>query len=180
MLRRVNAALFEAPIGARIQVVAAAQNNSGVNDARFEYAGQILPRETIVGLPGCAFTVQGSSARLQAVVVFANDALGSARYDLAEIENGVQSDLGKFTLKSDASPLIDFAIDPIAVAAAAAAAPRVARTAAKKTPRKAAKKTVARKKTATKKAATKKTAKKKAATKKAARKATRRGASRRR
>ena len=53
MLRRVNAALFEAPAGARIEVVAQSQNNNGVNDARFEYAGRILPRETIQGLPGC-------------------------------------------------------------------------------------------------------------------------------
>lgn len=165
MLRRINAALFEAPAGARIQVVAGSQNNSGVNDARFEYAGQILSRETILGLPGCSFTVQGSSARLQAVVVFANDAPGSARYDLAEIENGVQSSLGKFTLKSDASPLIDFAIDPIAIPATAAA-PRMVRPAAKKAPRKTARKaareTVARKKTARK--TTTKTAKKAAKT----------------
>ena len=34
MLERVNAALFKAPRGARIQIVA--ENNNGVNDGRFE------------------------------------------------------------------------------------------------------------------------------------------------
>ncbi len=70
MLRRVNAALFEAPPGALIRVVVEAQGNNGVNDARFEYGGQILPRETILGLPGCSFTVADFSERLEAVVVF--------------------------------------------------------------------------------------------------------------
>src|SRR6266498_4898908 len=37
MLRRINAALFEAPAGARIEIVAESQNNNGVTDARFEY-----------------------------------------------------------------------------------------------------------------------------------------------
>lgn len=122
MLRRVNAALFEAPAGARIEVVADSRNNNGVADARFEYAGAVLPRQTIAGLPGCSFTVQGTSGRLQAVVVFDSAAPGNARYDLSEVENGVLSQLGKFTLKSDGSPLIDFTIDPVAAALAMAAA----------------------------------------------------------
>jgi hypothetical protein len=114
MLRRVNAALFEAPAGARIELVAESRNNNGVLDARFEYAGAVLPRETISGLPGCSFTVNRTSGRLQAVVAFDPGAPGNARYDLSEVENGVLSNLGKFTLKSDSSPLLDFVIDPVA------------------------------------------------------------------
>ena len=134
MLRRVNAALFEAPAGARIEVVAESQNNNGVNDARFEYAGRILAREIIQGLPGCSFIVEEAIAQLQAVVAFADTAPDIARYDLAEVENGVKSNLGKFTMKSDGSPLISFAIDPIAVAARAPvrAAGKTARTKAGK------------------------------------------------
>ena len=164
MLRRVNAALFEAPAGARIEVVAESQGNGGVNDARFEYAGTILPRELIEGLPGCSFVVEEATAQLQAVVAFADAAPGTARYDLAEVENGVKSNLGKFTMKSDASPLISFAIEPILVAA---------RAPMKRAARKAARKKPARKKPARKKAARKK---------KTARKATkpRRGTSRKR
>ena len=153
MLRRVNAALFEAPPGAVIQVVADAQGNNGVNDARFEYAGQILPRVTILGLPGCSFTVADFSERLEAVVVFDPAAPASARYDLFEVENGVKSDLQKSTKHSDSSPLISFTIDPIFVAVRSrsrAAAPRSAarrasrRKARKPTKRKAAKKSSAR------------------------------------
>src|SRR6266498_1723287 len=113
MLRRINAALFEAPAGARIEIVAESQNNNGVTDARFEYDGALLDREQILGLPGCSFTVAETHARLQAVVAFADSAPGTARYDLSEVENGVLSNLNKFTLKSDASPLIDFVIDPV-------------------------------------------------------------------
>jgi hypothetical protein len=146
MLRRVNAALFEAPAGARIAVVAESQNNNGVNDARFEYAGKILPRENIQGLPGCSFTVAGTTEQLQAVVAFADTTADSARYDLAEIENGVKSNLGKFTMKSDGSPIISFAIEPIMVAARVAmrSAPRT--TAREQAPKKAAKKRTTAKK----------------------------------
>ena len=127
MLRRVNAALFEAPAGARIEVVAESRNTTGVTDARFEYAGTVLPRETISGLPGCSLTVNGTPGRLQAVVAFDPGAPGNARYDLSEVENGVLSTLGVFTLKSDGSPLIDFTIDPVAAALGMAPAPRGAR-----------------------------------------------------
>ena len=127
MLRRVNAALFEAPDGARIELVAESRNNNGVIDARFEYAGTVLPRETISGLPGCSFIVNGTSGRLQAVVAFDPGAPGNARYDLSEVENGVLSNLGKFTLKSDSSPLIDFVIDPIAAPVGMAPVTRGAR-----------------------------------------------------
>src|SRR5262245_12688472 len=117
MLRRVNATLFQAPAGARIELVAESRNNNGVNDARFEYADRILPRATIQGLPGCSFDVDGETAQLQAVVAFATTSPGTARYDLSEIENGVKSNLGKFTLNSD-GPLISFAIEPTPTAAA--------------------------------------------------------------
>jgi hypothetical protein len=156
MLRRVNAALFEAPPGALIRVVAEAQGNNGVNDARFEYAGQILLRETILGLPGCSFTVADSSERLEAVVVFDPGAPGSARYDLFEVENGVKNDLQKSTRHSDSTPLISFTTDPVFIAVASrsrAAAPRAARKTAR---RKARKRTAVKKKPAKKKPAKKK------------------------
>src|SRR5262245_19630047 len=123
MLRRVNAALFEAPPGARIQLVAESRDNNGVNEPTFEYAQRILPRETILGLPGCSFTVDDSSERLEAQVVFDAGAPGSARYDLFEVENGVQSNLQKSTKNSESSPLISFTIDPVPLAVAAGAAP---------------------------------------------------------
>lgn len=156
MLRRVNAALFEAPEGARIQIVAEAQGNNGVNDARFEYATQILPRETILGLPGCTFVVGSASELLEAVVVFDGSAPGTARYDLFEVENGVKSSLQKSTLHSQSAPQISFAIDPLPVDLAvpadfgvvvAAAPTAAARRTAAPTPRKraAAKKTASSK-----------------------------------
>jgi hypothetical protein len=152
MLRRVNAALFEAPAGARIQVVAESQGNNGVNDARFEYATELLPRETILGLPGCSFRVADSSEGLEAVVVFDPGAPGSARYDLFEVENGVKSDLGKSTTASQSAPLISFTIDPVAVAVVtrskSLAPPRAA--AARKTTRKTVKRKPAKRKAAKK------------------------------
>ena len=165
MLRRVNSALFEAPPGARIQVVAEAQGNNGVNDARFEYARQMLPRETILGLPGCSFTVAGSSQRLEAGVVFDPGASGAARYDLFEVENGVTSNLKKFVRQSDGSSLISFAIDPVLVAAGApmAGAPPAGaptRMARRPTARKAAVKKAAKKKRPARKTAAKKAARK--------------------
>jgi hypothetical protein len=157
MLRRVNSALFRAPAGARIQVVTQAQGNNGVNDARFEYAQQILPRETILGLPGCSFTVAGTSEGLEAVVVFDPAAPGTARYDLFEVENGIANALQKSVTAANASPLIGFTIDPVGALVPAGpvgfAAPRAAKGAkAKGKPATRAKKT-ARKKTAGKKKA---------------------------
>jgi hypothetical protein len=180
MLRRVNAALFEAPAGARIQVVAESRNNDGVNDARFEYAGNILPREIIQGLPGCTFDVDAATAQLQAVVAFADTAPWTARYDLAEIENGVKLNLGKFTMKLDGAPLISFAIEPVAAAARppmTRSAPGAARKRAGRKKKAAKRKRPAakRKRPAAKRKATKKKgSKKKIATK------SRRGSSRKR
>jgi hypothetical protein len=171
MLRRVNSALFEAPLGARIQVVAEAQSNNGVNDARFEYAGQILPRETILGLPGCSFTVAASSERLEAGVVFDSGAPGGARYDLFEVENGVKSNLKKFVRSSDGSILISFAIDPVLVTAAFKAAAKKKRPARKKTTTKASRKTA--KKTTTRSARKPAARRRTAAKRKASRKSPR-------
>jgi len=163
MLRRVNAALFEAPAGARIQVVAAAQENNGVNDARFEYAGQILPRETIQGLPGCSFTVADAREGLEAAVVFDPAAPGSARYDLFEIENGATLDLHKSTTHSDFSPLISFTIkpEPIEVPKVVAVRPLEFPQPA---PKKAASKRPANKKTTPKKTTRRKAGKKRTRT----------------
>ena len=124
MLRRITSALFEAPAGQQIQVVTQSQRNNGVNDARFEYAGNVLDREQIQGLPGCTFIVAATRERLQAVVAFDEDAPGDARYDLFEVESGSLSNLRKNVSKADGSPLIDFAIDAIAVAVAAGAGRR--------------------------------------------------------
>jgi hypothetical protein len=158
MLRRVNAALFEAPPGALIHVVAEAQGNNGVNDARFEYAGQILPRETMLGLPGCSFTVADSSERLEAVVVFDPGAPGSARYDLFEVENGVKNDLQKSTRHSDSTPLISFTIDPVLVAVRSRSRAAAPRSAVKRAARKKARKRATVKKKAVKKKPVKKKA----------------------
>jgi hypothetical protein len=151
MLRRINAAVFEAPAGATIRIVAEARNNNGVNDARFEYDGTLLDREQILGLPGCSFVVGDTHARLQAVVAFDDDAPAAARYDLSEVENGVLSNLNKFSLKSDGSPLIDFVIDPVEAPVAAGRGPSARRKAAKRPRRKAARKR-GRKKTTNKRA----------------------------
>jgi hypothetical protein len=159
MLRRVTAALYEAPLGARIQVVAQSQDNTGVQEATFEYGGAFR-EERILGLPGCSFTVD-SKERLQVGVVFDPNAPGAARYDLFEVENGVKIDLDKSVTHSAGDPLISFTIEPLPVEEAAfelgtGFAPRVAtRTPTTKTlaGRKAAKKAKPR---ATKKVAAKK------------------------
>ena len=175
MLRRINAALFEAPVGARIQLVVQSQNNDGVNDARFEYASAILPRDVIMGRPGCTFDVELSTEQLESVVAFSNTAPASARYDLFEVENGVLLNLGKSVRNSGGAPLIAFAISPTAFAVPAGpiitaqppatAGPTARRMAPK---RKTARKKAARKKTARKK--TRKTARKKAMRKRTSRK----------
>jgi hypothetical protein len=171
MLRRVNAALFEAPSGARIQIVAESQGNNGVNAARFQFGTDVLPAETILGQPGCTFDFGGVRDLFEAVVVFDPTAPLSARYDLFEVENGVTIPLGKFTRNSDSAPLIGFTIRPAAVAVAAGAGaasspapkrPRAGFTGAKK---RAAKKSPAKRKAASKKAAKKKATKKKKAVK---------------
>jgi hypothetical protein len=188
MLRRVNAGLFEAPPGARIRLVAAAQGNIGVEQARYQYGTEVLAPMTIDGLPGCEFVVGGDSDLLEVGVVFHPLAPGSARYDLFEFENGVRNSLDLFVRNSDSSPLIFFTIDPVGVLAGAGAtrgrgpSPGAAPREAPETPppppppppppvvKRAAKKRAA-KKVAPKKAARKARPAKKRAPKKAARKA---------
>ena len=176
MLRRVNAALFEAPTGARIQIVAESQGNNGVNAARFQFGTEVFDAETILGLPGCTFDFAGVRDLFESVVVFDPTAPGSARYDLLEVENGVKRALGKFTRNSDSAPLIGFTIRPAAAGVAAGAAtapspapkrPRAGLTGAKK---RAAKKSPAKKSAASKKTAKKKATKKKAGKRKSAKK----------
>ena len=175
MLRRVNSALYEAPSGAQIQIVVESQDNNGVEDARFQYGSDVLPREIILGLPGCSFTVDSSRKRFEAMVVFDPGAAGSARYDMFEVENGVKSALGKSVTNSSSAPLMAFAIDPVAVRAAVApigmaaarSASPVAGKAAKQRPAKKKKKKKVVKKTA---AAKKKTVARKAAKPKAGKK----------
>lgn len=179
MLRRVNAALFEAPAGARIQLVAESQNNNGVNDARFEYANALLPREVIMGRPGCSFTVGAATEQLESVVAFSTAAPGSARYDLFEVENGVMMNLGKSVRNSGGAPLIAFAIDPtfIAVPRGGVIAAQPPIGAGTPATRMAPRKKTTKKKTAKKRTPKRRTAKKK--TRKTARKRTlRKGSSR--
>ena len=152
MLRRVNATVFAAPAGARIQVIAESQNNNGVHEARFEYGNRVLDAKTILDRPGCSITVADDSELLDVTVIFDPSAPAAARYDLFEVENGVKSALGKFTKNSD-GPTINFAIDPTLVPVGAsrdrafpsAAAPKATRG-AKPKPEKAARRA---KKTAT-------------------------------
>ena len=172
MLRRVNAGLFEAPPGARIRLVAAAQGNNGVEQARYQYGTEVLAPMTIDGLPGCEFVVSDDSDLLEVGVVFHPLAPGSARYDLFEFENGVRNSLDLFVRNSDSSPLLFFTIDPVPVLAGAGApASRgrsrggPAREAPEPPPPPPVVKRAAKKKAARKKAA------KKRAPKKAARKA---------
>lgn len=144
MLRRVNATVFAAPAGARIQIIAESRNNNGVHEARFEYGNRMLDAERILDRPGCSITVEDDSQLVDATVIFDASAPAGAQYDLFEVENGVKSALGKFTRKSD-GPTINFAIDPTLVPVGAsrdlafrsAAAPRAART-AKPAPKKGA------------------------------------------
>jgi hypothetical protein len=166
MLRRINAELFQAPAGARIQIVAESQGNNGFSEARFEY-GSPLPPETILGLPGCSFTVEDFTEGVEAVVVFDPDAPGSARYDLFEVEGGVKSDLGKFVRNSDSAPQIGFALQPVAVPVRAAARRSAARkgTSTRKAAKKRGRKTAAkRSKTAARKAPVRRSAARKKAT----------------
>lgn len=197
MLRRITFDRYEADLGDQIDIVAQSQGNNGVNDARFEYANAILPRQVIQGRPGATFVVLPGRNRVQAVVAFDPGASAAARYDLFEVDNvGGLSDLRQHVTKIDSSPLIGFAVEGVAAAAAAAAGvtrgmPRAeaavplppqpkkkaaarkkakAPAATKRTTRKGTKRPVARKATrkrAASKAATRKSAKKRARSRKA-------------
>jgi hypothetical protein len=131
MLRKVNSALFEGPPGVQIQVVVESRGNNDVHDARFEYAFSQLPTETILGLPGCSFMIDGTPQILQAEVVFDSGTPGSARYDMFEVENGVKNNLEVPVKHSQAEPKIAFTIDPVLVEVAVTAKTG-SKTAAKK------------------------------------------------
>ena len=130
MLREITFDRYGGIEGDRIQVVTQSQNNNGVNDARFEYAGNVLPREVIQGLPGASFTVEAGRKRFQAVVAFDPAAGNGARYDVFEVDAaGGLTDLRQHVSKADSSPLVGFAVEgvPVAVAAAPKSMPRAVR-----------------------------------------------------
>jgi hypothetical protein len=164
MLERINAALFRAPRGARIQIVAEPKDNNGVDDGCFEYAGILLDTEVILGLRGCSFTVASDREDFQAGVVFEPNAPQTARYDLFEVENGVKITLQKFVRKSDSLPEIAFTLLPLPVEAALRP-PAARRAGTRKTARKRARKRTAAKKGGRKTSA-KKTTDRRAARKK--------------
>ena len=158
MLRKVSGEVYEAPPGARIQIVVESQNNNGVNDARFEYANRTLDRETILGLPGCSFTVADDREGFQVGVVFDPAAPTSAVYNLFEVENGGKSDLRK-AAKNNGDPLVGFTIAPVPVADDASRELIV--PSARRAPKAAATKRPAKKKGGRRADAPKKTQKKK-------------------
>jgi hypothetical protein len=140
MLKRVSGAVFEAPAGAEVRIVARARANNGVQDARFEYGSAVLDRETIAGLPGARFTVEAARRRFQALVIFDPAAASGARYDLFEVDDdGVLAELEESVSKSDSAPLVGFVVKGVAPSAIAgpagparAAGPRA--TASRPTP----------------------------------------------
>jgi hypothetical protein len=172
MLRRVGPDTFEGPTGDTVRIIAIAQDNGGVEAARFRYGTAQLPPLQIQGRPGCSFVVATPTTMFGCVVVFAPGAAG-ARYDLFEVlPNSTLSDL-QVSVTPAFGPLVQFRIRGVAVAVAAAeAAPAAAFAAPKK--KKTAKKRAARTKTAKKKKKTAR-AKKTSAAKRTARKRTRRG-----
>jgi hypothetical protein len=181
MLRHIVGDRFEADNGDQIQIVTRSQNNNGINDARFEYAGATLPRQTIQGQPGCTFTVRDGRKQFQAVVMFDGAATTSARYDLFEVDEvGGFVDLDRHVTKANSSPLVGLAVEGVAAEAAAAvrrAAPPPA-AARKHAAKKAARKRRTSGKKTARKAATRSTTtarKTERKTKKGARKGTRKG-----
>jgi hypothetical protein len=160
MLRRITFDRYEADLGDQIQIVAKARNNNGVNDARFEYASSVLPREVIQGLPGATFTVLAGRNRVQAVVAFDPGAGGTARYDLFEVDaSGGLSDLRQHVSQIDSAPLVGFAVEGVPVGAAVTRGMPIAR---RSVPARAGRKTAARKKTTGRTATAKKSAGKRA------------------
>jgi hypothetical protein len=144
MLRRITFDRYEADLGDQIEIVAQSQSNNGVNDARFEYANNALPRLAIQGLPGASFIVLPGRNRVQAVVAFDPAAGAAARYDLFELDSaGGLTDLRQHVSKIDSAPLVGFAVEGVQ---AAAAATRGIPTAPRRVPR-PPKKAVSRKKT---------------------------------
>jgi hypothetical protein len=165
MLRRITFDRYEADLGEHVEIVAQSQSNNGVNDARFEYANNALPRLAIQGLPGASFTVLPGRNRVQAVVAFDPAAGAAARYDLFELNRaGGLTDLRQHVSKIDSAPLVGFAVEGVPAGAAVTRGMATARrtvpppktaVGTKKTQRRAspAKKRTARKRAAAKPAA---------------------------
>ena len=122
MLRRVNAALYEADLGEHVELFVVQQGNGGVETASFEYNGIVLPAHPIQGHPGCEFTVVSGTHQFECIAVF-NPAAQTARYDLFEVNSaGGQTALNKSVTSADPTPLIGFGINAVAVALAASPA----------------------------------------------------------
>jgi hypothetical protein len=172
MLRRITFDRYEGDLGDQIALVAQSQGNNGVNDARFEYANAVLPRQVIQGRPGATFVVLPGRNRVQAVVAFDPAASAAARYDLFEVDSvGGLTDLRQHVAKIDAAPLVGFAVEGVPVAATAAAGVTRGRLRAEAT--------VPLPPQPKKKAATRKKTKAAAATKRTTRKKTKRPAAKR-
>jgi len=120
MLRRVNAALYEADLGEHVELFVVQQGNGGVEAASFEYNGIVLPAHPIQGHPGCEFTVVAGTHQFECIVVLNPASQATARYDLFEVNSaGGQTALNKSVTAADPTPLIGFGIGGVAVALAA-------------------------------------------------------------
>src|SRR4051812_49658480 len=109
MLRRITFDRYEADLGDQIEIVAQSQSNNGVNDARFEYANNALPRLAIQGLPGASFTVLPGRNRVQAVVAFDPAAGAAAPHDPFELGSaGGGTALRPHGSKNDPAPPFGF------------------------------------------------------------------------
>jgi hypothetical protein len=120
MLRRVNAALYEGDLGEHVELFVVQQGNGGVETAKFEYNGIVLPAHPIQGHPGCEFTLVSGTHQFECIVVFNPAAQPAARYDLFEVNSaGGQTALNKSVTAADPTPIIGFGIEGVAVALAA-------------------------------------------------------------
>ena len=124
MLKRVTAALYVEDAGAHVQLAVIATNNKGVEDARFEYDGDVLPRGTLDSHPACRFDVKAGSHQLRVIVAFHPDARDTAHYDLLQVnDGGALQPVGASVTKAASAPIIGFGIDGVAVPAVAGVAP---------------------------------------------------------
>lgn len=118
MLKRISANEFEGPTGSQVRLIVKSSNNSGVEDARFEYDSTTLGRDSHSGHPSCSFTVMRGMKTCEAVVAFASGASAGARYDLFEIDSeGGETDLEEFVTINGTLPLINIGIRGVAGAA---------------------------------------------------------------
>jgi hypothetical protein len=123
MLKRVNAALYEANRGEQVELFVVARGNGGSETATFEYSNAGLSPHPVQGHPGCSFTLDPGTHQFECIVVF-NPASPAARYDLFEVNSaGGSTALNKNITAADPTPIIGFAIDGVAAADALAAGP---------------------------------------------------------